>query len=431
MTLLHVLVLGGEVQDKDVMWVVITNPQDAQRILKTHVQKVPFTETGFTRQGVLTRNDLDEWKKQRTQIVPAFALKSLSKLMPLMNEGAKKFVRHIDRHAKDASTVDISEALHEQTFALIASAALGETTDFIDEHSDPLRKAMDDALLKFDFRNKTEDADAVAAAREFDDFAEDTFEKIAHERKFNPASLAARLVDDSEDNPFRNKPALQQDELLTFMFAGHDTTASTLAWCIYELARNPKIQAKVQKEVDTALEKLDGKQPAYRDITRMRYVTKVINETLRLWPVVPQGPRREMMHDDTITGPDGKPVVVKKGTIVHVPHWLLHRNKEYWGEDALEFNPERMGKKDYNTNRAFMPFTRPPRDCIGRNFAMMEMRTIIMYLFGNYDVALANPMEQKQVVGRINENSPTIWSCAHARNKVIDVFAYCDANNIA
>ena len=79
-------------------------------------------------------------------------------------------------------------------------------------------------------------------------------------------------------------------------------------------------------------------------------------------------------------GPDGKPVVVKKGTIVHVPHWLVHRSEKHWGEDALEFNPDRMGDKDFNRNRAFMPFTRPPRDCIGRNFAMMEMRTIIMYL---------------------------------------------------
>ena len=118
----------------------------------------------------------------------------------------------------------------------------------------------------------------------------------------------------------------------------------------------------------------------YGDLYQMPLLTKVINETLRLWPVVPQGPRREMMHDDTIKGPDGKPVVVKKGTIVHVPHWLLHRNKNLWGEDALEFNPDRMGDKDFNRNRAFMPFTRPPRDCIGRNFAMMEMRTIIMYL---------------------------------------------------
>ena len=102
--------------------------------------------------------------------------------------------------------------------------------------------------------------EAVAAAKEFDDFSEDTFSKMQSEKKFNPASLAARLMDESETNPFKDRPDLQQDELLTFMFAGHDTTASTLAWCIYELCRNPEIQAKVQAEVDECLEKLDGRQ---------------------------------------------------------------------------------------------------------------------------------------------------------------------------
>jgi cytochrome P450 len=385
---------GGNAKEADFMWVVITDPEDAQRILKNHIQKVKTTETAFTRKGVLTRIDVDEWSKQRKQIIPAFGIKSLRKLMPLMNEGAKNFVAHVDINAKEGTTLDISEALHEQTFGLIASAALGESTEFIDKYNEEIRTGFDDALSIFDFRNK---AEGKKTAEMFDSFADDSLSSgRSGNGSFSPTSLAARLMDDSAGNPYKGDTDLQMDELLTFMFAGHDTTASTLSWLIYELARNPDIQAKVQKEVDATLVKLDGRQLEYRDITKMRYTTKVINETLRLWPVVPQGPRREMMFDDTIKGPDGKPVTVKKGTIVHVPHWLLHRNKKLWGDDVLEFKPDRMGDKDFNKNRAFMPFTRPPRDCIGRNFAMMEMRTLVLYIFGNYDVALENPSEVKQ-----------------------------------
>jgi cytochrome P450 len=308
---------GGNAKEADFMWVVITDPEDAQRILKNHVQKVKTTETNFTRKGVLTRIDVDEWSKQRKQIVPAFGIKSLGKLMPLMNEGAKKFVAHVDINAKEGTAVDISEALHEQTFGLIASAALGESTEFIDKYNVEIRNGFDDALSIFDFRNK---AEGKQTANMFDSFADDSLSS-GRTGKFSPTSLAARLMDDSAGNPYKGDTDLQMDELLTFMFAGHDTTASTLSWLIYELARNPDIQAKVQKEVDETLVKLDGRQPEYRDITKMRYTTKVINETLRLWPVVPQGPRREMMYDDTIKG---KKMQNQLLTVNYVPNTLIN-----------------------------------------------------------------------------------------------------------
>jgi hypothetical protein len=72
--------------------------------------------------------------------VPAFGIKSLSKLMPIMNEGAKHFVAHVNVNANQGTAFDISAALHEQTFSLIASAALGESTEFIDDHSHDLRR---------------------------------------------------------------------------------------------------------------------------------------------------------------------------------------------------------------------------------------------------------------------------------------------------
>jgi cytochrome P450 len=122
-------------------------------------------------------------------------------------------------------------------------------------------------------------------------------------------------------------------------------------------------------------------------------------ETLRKWPVVPNGTFREITEDDYITGVDGGQVRVAAGTYVQITNWMRHRSKELWGEDALHFNPERdftpvelsmAEMAGYNpASPRFSPFTYGPRDCMGRNFAQMEMRLILAHLFRNFSFALS------------------------------------------
>merc|ERR1719198_812394 len=99
-----------------------------------------------------------------------------------------------------------------------------------------------------------------------------------------------------------------------------------MTWTIYELARHPEIQAKLQADIDQMLAKRkDVAAPLeYRDVHKSKYLTKVLNETLRLWNVVPKGPRREFQFDDVLKGPNGEDVPVKKGTTFAVPHVVIH-----------------------------------------------------------------------------------------------------------
>ena len=89
-----------------------------------------------------------------------------------------------------------------------------------------------------------------------------------------------------------------------------------------------------------------------------------------------------------VTGPDGENVPVKKGTFVQIANWMRHRSPELWGEDVLEFNPMREFRGNelwdgasfagYNPqSERYSPFTFTPRDCMGKNFAQMEMRVIL------------------------------------------------------
>ena len=194
-----------------------------------------------------------------------------------------------------------------------------------------------------------------------------------------------------------------------FAFAGHDTTGHTLTWLTYELAKRPEMQQRVLDEVDEFWRKFDGRPIGTGEPDSVEFVefmkaspflTKCITETLRLWPVVPNGTFRQLSHDDYVKGPGGEQVLIPKGTFVQVTTVGRHRDKKLWGEDADVFNPDREWQDDeiwhdqvYAARNPhsprFSPFTHTPRDCIGKNFAQMEMRTIITQLFKNFTFELS------------------------------------------
>tara|TARA_B100000780_G_C21068939_1_gene430019 strand:- start:213 stop:1235 length:1023 start_codon:yes stop_codon:yes gene_type:complete len=201
--------------------------------------------------------------------------------------------------------------------------------------------------------------------------------------------------------------------------AMHDTTASTMSFCLTELARRPTLQDDLYVEVTQVLNNNAGEQRpmTYDDLYKMPLLTKVLNETLRLYPAVSYGTQRELEKDTWLTvGPIGstEKVLVPKGTNVMCHNFSNHRNKELWGEDANEFKPERFegygdidalnfdgpdGEDGWRTvysarnpqSLRFHPFTRAPRQCFGMNFAQAEMRVVIPLLVSKFKWTLAEP----------------------------------------
>ena len=160
-----------------------------------------------------------------------------------------------------------------------------------------------------------------------------------------------------------------RSELLNILLAGRDTTAGLLSNTWWVIARRPDIWSKLRAEVDA----LDGKKPSYADIKEMKYLRYVLNESLRLMPVVPSNSRTAIR--DTVLplggGPDEKsPLFIAKGTtVIYIP-WSLHRRKDFYGEDADEFKPERW--ETLRPGWEYLPFNGGPRICIGQQFALME-----------------------------------------------------------
>nr|XP_011468004.1 PREDICTED: carotene epsilon-monooxygenase, chloroplastic isoform X2 [Fragaria vesca subsp. vesca] len=159
-----------------------------------------------------------------------------------------------------------------------------------------------------------------------------------------------------------------RDDLLSMLVAGHETTGSVLTWTLYLLSKDPQSLGKAQEEVDTVLQ---GRRPSYDDIKDLKFLTRCIMESLRLFPHPPVLIRRAQVAD-VLPGN----YRVNPGQDIMISVYNIHRSSEVW-ERAEEFSPERFDMEgpipnETNTDFRFIPFSGGPRKCVGDQFALLE-----------------------------------------------------------
>nr|KAF6440292.1 hypothetical protein HJG63_003600 [Rousettus aegyptiacus] len=164
---------------------------------------------------------------------------------------------------------------------------------------------------------------------------------------------------------------------IIFIFAGYETTSSSLSFLMYILATHPDIQQKLQEEIDATFP--NKAPPTYDALTQMAYLDMVLNESLRLFPIAGRI-ERMCKKDVEVNG-----VFIPKGTVVMVPSFALHRDSAYWPEPE-EFRPERFSKKNKgNINPyVYLPFGAGPRNCIGMRFAIISMKLAVIRVPQNF-----------------------------------------------
>jgi cytochrome P450 len=200
-------------------------------------------------------------------------------------------------------------------------------------------------------------------------------------------------IDPEDGSVLTEKEVL--DQVCMLFLAGHETSASSLSWCMYVLGEAPELQRQLQEEL---LEVAPTGELAFTDLRRLSALPAMFREVLRLYPPVGYFPR-EAMQDQEIRG-----AKVKKGDALLVFPWLLHRHRRWWREPDV-FNPERFLNKDNAPVRGtYLPFGLGARACIGAGFAMQEAALILSAVMKNYDV-LPVPGFEPQVVGRLTVRS--------------------------
>lgn len=349
--------------------VIINDPRDAQRISKLHVKKAPIFKQ-LLNTSIISTTDNDDWKTQRNEMNPAFLPNlSLKKIFPESQKRARECTELLIKMSSDyTEPVNMSEFFLNETQAQLQKALFGFSDEFEKKSNKRIRN--------------------VFAGIDTDYLSEFTTEALKETKKSKgPASLYFQSSDDIEKNI---------GNMILFAFAGHDTTGHTLTWLLYELGQHPFHKRKLIQEIDEYWK--NNTEENYDTFDQLPFMTKCITETLRMWPALANGTYRELEKDETIHGINGDKVKLPKGTYCQIINWTRHRNSDLW-DHPHEFNPERefqdseiwdyKGFGAYNVQSdRFSPFTYGPRNCLGKNFAHMEMRLILLNIFKNHDFVL-------------------------------------------
>ncbi|PPQ71744.1 hypothetical protein CVT24_006508 [Panaeolus cyanescens] len=203
-------------------------------------------------------------------------------------------------------------------------------------------------------------------------------EKIDEEEN----TLLAHLVNHTQD------PKILMDELVNLLVAGRDTTMSLLTFSVYMLMENPHIEHKLREEI---MEKVGPRNtPTYSNMRDMRYMRAFLNEVLRLYPSVPlDGRRTNKPVVLTSKNANEAPIYIPAGTGTTYSVFYMHRRKDLWGPDALEFDPDRF--LDHRLHKyltpnpyIFCPFNAGPRICLGQQFAYHEATFFLVRLLQQF-----------------------------------------------
>ena len=389
-------------------------PENVKCVLSTnfHDWEIgPIRKKGlgwFLGDGIFT-SDGAAWHRSRELLRPSFARAQISD--PELFEGhARSLVEAIPN---DGTTmVDLQPLFFQASLDIATDFLFGRSTNTLSKH--PEREAAPD-LNGVEVKKFIEAWDGVQEAFQPKDSTFGFLSLFFFDWFQGPKVRTINdFVDGIVEQANRDRPEAQQDssdrshkyvflqellertqdrkqiraELLSSLLAGRDTTASLLSNVWFELSRRPEVWSKLQDEVSI----MSSGRPTFEEIKSMKYLQAILNESLRLYPVVPDNARTAAR--DTILPIGGgslgtAPIFVKKGEVAHWSLWAMHRRKEIYGEDAEEFKPERwLDKADGKGLRVgweYLPFNGGPRICIGQQFALMEVAWITAWMAREFE----------------------------------------------
>lgn len=325
--------------------------------------------------GLLT-SEGDLWRKQRTVIQPAFGHKRIAEQAGAIAQEAAALVIRLRAH-EGTGPVDVTREMTALTLGVLGRTLLATDLSGFGTLGDTFEAVQDQAMFEMVSLSMVPDWVPLRKQLRFRQARREQqaiVRQVVDDRRAGPAGpvddVLSRLISstDQEADP-RVRQQRLQDELITLLLAGHETTASTLSWAFYLADRHPEVWERLRAE---ATEVLGDRLPVYADLTRLSFTTMVVEESMRLYPPV-WALTRVAQQADEVGGWH-----VPAGADVMICPYTLHRNPQFWPEPD-RFDPERFGPGGAaRSNRyAYIPFGAGPRFCVGNHLGMMEAVFVI------------------------------------------------------
>lgn len=368
-------------------WHMVMDPGAIRRILQEKLGDYPKSDTtkGILRPAIgnsMFIAEGSEWQWQRRAAAPAFSHRNLAGLGPVMSMAARNSLDRIT--AAGTTPVDLYAEMVRATFEVIGNVTFSGHSAF---GADEVHHAID-AYIKAAGRVSLLDIPgmpdwmprpgrilnnrALRRMRAVADCAVDT-RRSAGRPDAPPDLLDLLLSGEDPTTGRRMNTAELRDNLLTFIVAGHETTALTLSWALYLCAFDQTVQARARDEARAAL---NGRIATVDDMENLPLCRMIIDETLRLYPPAGILSRTAKAHD-TLCDREIRP-----GDAVIIPIYALHRHRLLW-QDPDAFRPDRFVDRREIDRYSYLPFGDGPRICIGAGFAIQEAVLILATLLAN------------------------------------------------
>lgn len=403
--------------------VVLNHPHHAQRVLIDRA--VNYTKGGplWASIRTLLGNGLpvsegDFWKQQRRMMQPHFHRTRLAALTELMVEAIQEGLTPWHALATSGEAFNVETMTSPITMKVIVKTMFG-TGLSSDEtaHVNRLFPFIVDYLFQGILTQSFPAWMPVPgrrayqrALKEMDEIVLGLVERRRQASDESPDLLTTliQMIDPEGGQQMSNQQL--RDEAVSLFLAGYETTSTALSWGLYELTRHPDVVARLQAEVDA---QLGGRVPTFADLRNLTYTRQVLQEILRLYPPAWWNSRTAVEADEI----DG--FRIPAGAQVVPMTYMIHRHPDFWPEpdtfDPERFTPEASARRHHC---AWIPFGVGQRQCIGKEFAMMEGQLILAQVMQRYDIRAMSSRPAIPKATTVLKSRDGIWLRLSHRSKV-------------
>jgi cytochrome P450 len=330
-------------------------------------------------EGLLTSNG-DFWLRQRRIASPAFHKERLAALQETMTARTTKMLEEWQPHLASGATFDAAAEMMRLTLGIAGDTLFGK--DLLSD-AEAVGEAASDALEILNDRGNSlliipsviptaQNRRLTRAIKTLDDVVNGVIaERRALAKRGETVAkpdLLQMLMEAKDGDTGEGMSDKQlRDEVMTLLLAGHETTAQVLSWTWFLLSKHPAVERTLRAEIDSVL---GQRTVTVADLPKLKYTEMVIKEAMRRYPPAWLF-SRTAKEDDVIGG-----YKIKKGSTVLLSPYVMHHHPAYW-DNPEGFDPERFRDESKRPKFAYFPFAAGPRMCIGWNFAMMELMSIV------------------------------------------------------